>query len=126
MNLLLDMNMPPQLCPLFRNAGHNARFWGQIGDIHAADIVILSWARSEGYTLVTKDLDFTDILATTGAHSPSVIQVRFDSRKIGPFYSTILAAMDKFHEELLAGAVVVVEETKSRIRILPIQRRAKT
>ena len=49
--------------------------WSTV-DIRAADDVIMSWARENGFIVFTHDLDFGVLLALTQAENPSVIQVR--------------------------------------------------
>jgi predicted nuclease of predicted toxin-antitoxin system len=76
MNLLLDMNLSPDLCALFAAEGWSSLHWSQVGDPRAPDSLILAWAHSHDHIVVTHDLDFGAILAATQAAGPSVVQVR--------------------------------------------------
>ena len=80
----------------------------------------MDWARLNGYVLFTHDLDFGTMLALTHAAGPSVIQVR--GRDVLPDHMLpiIVTALNQHESELTAGALVVVDEVKSRVRILPI------
>jgi predicted nuclease of predicted toxin-antitoxin system len=120
MKLLIDMNLSPMLCPMLAEAGYEARHWSSVGDPRAADPELLSWAKRESFVLVTHDLDFGAILAATGFASPSVVQIR--RRDISPesLIKALTNALSAYHAELENGALVVVDEIKSRVRILPI------
>ena len=76
MKLLIDMNISPRLVDLLTDAGHQAAYWGTIGQPDAEDSEILNWAAQNGYVILTNDLDFGAILAATRHQSPSVIQIR--------------------------------------------------
>ena len=58
-------------------------------------------------------------LALTHVLEPSVIQLR--GQKVLPEHARplVLAALERYEAELAEGALVVIEESKSRIRILP-------
>ena len=70
--------------------------------------------------LVTHDLDFGSILAITRAAGPSVVQVRMQDVLSDRFISLISAAVKQFEAELRADALVIVDEDRSRVRVLPI------
>ena len=76
MKILIDMNLSPQWVAVFEGTGKQALHWSHVGPHNAPDHEILSYAKAEGYTVFTHDLDFGAILAATNADSPSVIQVR--------------------------------------------------
>jgi len=120
MKLLIDMNLSPQLVRLLTDAGHHATYWGMIGKRNAEDGEILNWAKENGYVIVTNDLDFGAILAITGLESPSVVLFRrreVFSHVIAPL---ILYAIENFAVELDAGALIVVDEYRYRVRLLPL------
>lgn len=121
MKIVIDMNLSPDWVLALTQAGHDAIHWLTIGDPGARDAVIMDWAATHGYVVFTHDLDFSAILATTQASVPSVIQLR--SQDILPDASAnpILAALQQFSRELEAGALITVDETRTRARILPIR-----
>jgi predicted nuclease of predicted toxin-antitoxin system len=118
--LLVDMNLSVEWVPLLTQAGRPAAHWSTVGDPRAADATIMAWARANGYVVLTHDLDFGTALALTHASGPSVLQVRGQNvlpEHMGPL---ILAALGQYGSVLAAGALVVVEESRSRVRILPL------
>lgn len=60
------------------------------------------------------------MLALTRADGPSVIQVRGQNVLPDHMSGIVLAALKQYESDLAAGALVVVDEAKSRVRILPI------
>ena len=80
----------------------------------------MAWALANGYVVFTHDLDFGTMLALTHAAGPSVLQMRGQNvlpEDIGP---VVIAALRQHDAELAAGALIVVELRKSRVRVLPI------
>ncbi len=120
MRLVLDMNLSPDLRAQLGAAGHEAVHWSTLGAPTASDESIMIYARDRDLVVVTHDLDFGAILAATHADGPSVIQVRIGDVLSDRFVSLVSTAVTRFESDLLAGALVVVDETRSRVRVLPI------
>ena len=118
--LLIDMNLSPEWALELARHGYSALHWSTVGDPRAADTAIMAWARANSCAVFTHDLDFGTILALTHADGPSVLQVRGQNilpEHMGPL---VLAALRQYETELISGALVVVEEKKSRVRVLPL------
>ncbi len=122
MKILLDMNLSPDWVTVFAKNKISSVHWSTIGDPRAEDTEIIDWARTNEYIVFTHDLDFGAMLALTGAESPSVIQVR--TQDVTPTHlKTIVLEVLKNHKELLeAGALVILDEGRERVRILPLKR----
>ena len=71
------------------------------------------------YVVFTLDLDFGALLATTRVQGPSVIQVRTQDVMPQSFGSRMVQILRQHQPILEKGALVTVDETKSRVRILP-------
>jgi predicted nuclease of predicted toxin-antitoxin system len=123
MNILLDMNVSVEWIKPFRDAGLNCIHWSQIGDIRAPDVEIFQWAAQHQYIVYTHDLDFGAILAATNTQFPSVIQIR--SQKFFPDNSLtikyIINSLQHYANDLQDGALITIDEQKSRVRILPLK-----
>ena len=63
MKILIDMNLSPQWVAVFEGTGKQALHWSHVGPHNAPDHEILFYAKAEGYTVFTHDLDFGAILA---------------------------------------------------------------
>lgn len=120
MRFLLDMNIAPGLCAKLEAAGHEAIHWSSVGAPNAPDEIIMGHAREHGQVLLTHDLDFGSILAITHAAGPSVVQVRMEDVLSDRYVALIAAAVRQFDSELREGAIVIVDENRSRVRVLPI------
>jgi predicted nuclease of predicted toxin-antitoxin system len=118
--LLIDMNLSPEWVAELARHGYHSIHWSAIGDPRAADVAIMAWARDNSYAVFTHDLDFGTLLALTHADGPSVLQVRGQNIFPSHMGSLVIAALRQYEAELLSGALVVVEEKKSRVRVLPL------
>ncbi len=121
MKILIDMNLSPEWEEVLRSAGWPATHWSGVGRLDASDREILSWAQANGHVLFTHDLDFGAILAISGADSPSVIQVRTQDLTPSQLLPFILRVLNQFREALTAGALISVDETSARARVLPLK-----
>ncbi len=120
LRLLVDVNLSPEWIAELDRHGYSAVHWSTVGDPRAADAVIMAWARDNEYVVFTHDLDFGALLALTHADGPSVLQVRGQNvlpEDIGPL---VMAAVRQHESALAAGAIIVVDKRKARVRVLPL------
>lgn len=120
LRIVVDMNLSVEWTHLLEQEGWSAIHWSSIGDPRADDATIMDWALRNGYVVFTHDLDFGTALALTHAGGPSVIQMRGQRvlpEHVGP---VLLAAVKQYQEELTVGALVVIEQAKNRVRVLPL------
>ena len=124
MKILIDMNLSPNWTTAFAAANIESVHWSTVGDPRAEDTEIMEYARANDYVVFTHDLDFGTLLALTQAESPSVVQVR--AQNILPLHlaNTVVAVLRVNEETLEQGALIVVDEGRARVRILPLQRRS--
>jgi len=120
LRIVVDMNLSPEWIPLLEQAGWTAVHWSSVGDPTADDATIMSWAVAEDYVVFTHDLDSGTALALAHTGKPSVIQIRAQRVLPDQIGEMVLAALRQYEQELSAGALVVVEPAKSRVRILPL------
>jgi len=120
--LLVDMNLSPQWIPLLQSAGHEAVHWSEVGDPRAADADLMQWAMTNDYAVFTHDLDFGTMLALSGAAGPSVLQVRCLNVLPEVIGSLVLSMLRTYATEIEQGALVVADERRERVRILPLNR----
>ena len=114
------MNLSPLWVEALGDRGVEAVHWSEAGDPGAPDHEIMQWARSRGCVVFTHDLDFSRVLALTGAEGPSVVQLRSQAVLPDDAGPLVFAAIEQ-HEALLEqGALVVVDATTARARVLPI------
>ena len=118
--LLLDMNLSPQWVRALRKHGWQAVHWSDVGDPRASDREIMDWAAANEYVAFTHDLDFATMLALSHDAGPSVLQIRAENIMPDHSADSIIAALTQHERDLSAGALVVVDERRSRVRVLPI------
>ncbi len=120
MKLLIDMNLSPDWVKELQSRGWQTVHWSTIGAPDATDRTIMDWAREHDCVVFTHDLDFGAVLAVTRAAGPSVIQVRTQDvmpKHLGPLLASILSQ----HQSVLEkGALLIVDESKARVRLLPL------
>jgi predicted nuclease of predicted toxin-antitoxin system len=120
MKLLVDMNLSPSWKGYLRSVGIEAVHWSEIGPGNAPDSALFQWARDHDHIVFTHDLDFGAMLALTAAESPSVFQVRTEDVSPSALGDRVVALLRRFEPELNAGALLVVDELRERIRLLPL------
>jgi predicted nuclease of predicted toxin-antitoxin system len=124
MKILIDMNLSPDWAAAFAAENIESVHWSIVGDPRAEDIEIMDYARANDYVVFTHDLDFGTLLALTQAESPSVLQVRAQNILPSHLANTVVAVLRANEETLEQGALIVVDEGRARVRILPLQRRS--
>jgi predicted nuclease of predicted toxin-antitoxin system len=120
MKVLIDMNLSPRWAKVLMDAGLEAVHWSQLGAGDAADIEIMAYARANDYVVLTHDLDFAGILAATHGKKPSVVQIRAEQLNPDVIGKHIVAALQQLAVELAQGALVTVDPTRTRMRVLPL------
>jgi predicted nuclease of predicted toxin-antitoxin system len=81
----------------------------------------MDWALANRYVVFTHDLDFGTTLALTHATGPSVLQIRGQDVLPDRMGGLVIAAVGQHEALLAAGALVVVDYRKNRVRILPLR-----
>lgn len=120
MKILVDMNLSPSWVPVLGASGHEALHWSSVGAPDAPDSVIMDWARTNRYLVFTHDLDFGAILAATQGLAPSVIQIRTRDVTPAACAGILLDALVQFSGHLEQGALVSLDQNRSRVRVLPL------
>ena len=121
MRLLVDMNLSPDWVTVLKSAGWEAIHWSTVGNPRATDWEIMAWARAQKHVVFTHDLDFGTLLALTHAGSPSVIQVRTQDVTPAAIGALVVNALRQFEDTLEKGALIVLDEARSRARVLPLE-----
>jgi predicted nuclease of predicted toxin-antitoxin system len=123
MKILIDMNLSPDWVTSLREAGFESIHWSKVGDPSASDEIIMDYARVHGCVVFTHDLDFGAILAATHTEAPSVIQIRTQDVDPASLAKAVVSLLHEFGGHLERGALVCLDESTRRVRILPIKGR---
>ena len=122
MRILIDMNLSPEWEAVFERAGWPSRHWSDVGSPCAPDSEIMEWARAMGFIVFTHDLDFSAILAATGAVGPGVVQLRCEDPRPSAMEVIVVSALRSHREALEAGALITLDPRRLRLTLLPLKR----
>lgn len=116
------MNLSPDWVAYFENGGIEAIHWSSVGLPTAKDSEIIDHALRNNLIVLTHDLDFGAILALTNSEGPSVIQIRSQNIIPSRLADTVIQTIQRNNEHLIRGALIVIDEFKERVRVLPLSR----
>jgi predicted nuclease of predicted toxin-antitoxin system len=120
MKLILDQGLPRSAVGILQTLGYEAVHVGDIGMSTATDREIIALAAEKGAVVVTLDADFHAILALSGVRIPSVLRLRVQGKGSSEIAKLIAKVLTVCEEEIEHGAVVTANESRARLRRLPI------
>lgn len=120
MKFLGDVGVSTSTLGALREAGYDAVHLREQNLHRLPDDSILLKAIEEGRTIITFDLDFGDLLATGGGRLPSVIIFRLHNQTPPNVTKKLFDLLALETPRLEAGVLIIVEDTRYRIRQLPV------
>ena len=122
MRFLADMGVSQRVVEWLRASGHDAIHLRDEGLQRLPNGRIFAKAFDEPRVILTFDLDFGEIVAGSHGKVVSVVLFRLHDTRTPHVIDRLYTALGEAADELAAGAIAVVEETRLRVRKLPIGR----
>ena len=120
MQFLADMGISMRVVEWLRLQSHDVVHLRDRGLQRLPNGDIFQLALQEKRIVLTFDLDFGEILALSGGNLVSVILFRLHNTRSDHVINRLEFVLQQSSPELARGAIVVVEESRHRIRKLPI------
>jgi predicted nuclease of predicted toxin-antitoxin system len=121
MRFIADINVSRRIVEELCDAGHDAVHVSVLMDCRAKDKQILEEGRRRNAVVVSHDQDFAAILATTGALTPSLINIRVSYVDVDRLARMILSVVQATAQDLSTGAIVTIDDRGVRIHQLPVR-----
>lgn len=113
MRVLLDTCVWGGARTVLASSGHEVEWTGS-WDQDPGDEEILSYAAKNSMVLVTLDKDFGELAIVRGMKHSGIIRIAgMKAQEQGP---AVVALLQKYERELLAGAIVTASAERVRIR----------
>jgi len=120
MRFLADMGVSSRVVEWLRNNGHDAKHLREEGLHRMPNGEIFKKAIHENRIIITFDLDFGEIVALSKGKKTSVILFRLHNTRTSHLLNRLSVVLQNSARALEEGAVVVVEESRHRVRYLPL------
>lgn len=121
MKILVDNALSPSVAESLRRAGYAATHVRDVGIPHAPDAEILEFAATDGFVVLTADSDFAMMLAVQNRASPSLLLIDGVLANHPDEHARLVVEnLPQVADALEAGAIVVFEPSRIRVRRLPV------
>jgi len=120
MRFLIDNALSPSIAEDLNKNGYDAIHLRDVGMATAADRIIMNYALQHDRIIVSADTDFGTLLTLRQHSKPSFVLFRQSDKRPSNLLIHLMANLERFKDDLEKGAVIVIEDTRIRVRNLPI------
>lgn len=120
MRYLADVHISPITIGTLRAKGYEVFRVTEFLPPTATDRELVDLARREGAVLITADLDFSALIATSGQTRPSLISLRLAFPTPARVTAVLEQTLPQIQPDLERGAIASIDEASIRVRRLPI------
>jgi predicted nuclease of predicted toxin-antitoxin system len=120
MRLLADLHVSPRTVQFLRALGHDVVRVSEILSPTSSDETVVARAAQDARAILTQDLDYSAIIALSGAKAPSLISLRLSSSRFEYVNAVLQRVLPTIEPDVLQGTIITVEDHRVRRRSLPI------
>lgn len=121
LSFIADIHISPLTVSYLQKLGYKISRVTDFLSASVPDNQIIELARTQDAVIITQDLDFSYIIALSGQNKPSVISLRVGNANPQVISQLLQNIIPQISKDLEEGAIVSVEESKFRIRKLPVK-----
>ena len=114
------MNFLPRWGEMLSNAGLEAIHWSNVGAATATGEIIMAFAHTGPWSVLTNDVDFGLLLAASLDDGPSVVQLRARHTNSDAHGEAVVRSIRWAAPQLEPGALLTVDPGRMRVRLLPL------
>lgn len=120
MRFLADMGVSLRVVEWLRNRGDDVVHLREQGLQRLPNGDIFAKATAEGRVVLTFDLDFGEIVALSRGSRTSIVVFRLRNTRTEHVIARLEPVLEESNDALGQGAVVIVEDSRHRVRLLPV------
>ena len=120
MRLIADVHISPRTVRFLESLGNDIIPVQSVLPPNASDLDITATAAAQDRAVLTQDLDFSRILATTGAASPSIVSLRLSDARVDSVNRRLQHVLPVLEEDVANGVIATVGDNRVRTRRLPL------
>ena len=121
MKLLIDECLARLVADRLTAAGHDAIHVSDRSLLGRPDDTVLDLALREGRVVISGDTDFGELLAKSGARTPSVVLLRRTSHRPAEQAALLITNLPALEADLTSGAIIVISDDRIRVPNLPVK-----
>ena len=120
MRLIADVHISPRTVNFLNTLGHDVISSDSVLPVDAPDEEIVELAARQGRAVLTQDLGFSAIVASSRSAIPSLVSLRLSRPLVDVVNQRLEQVLPTLEDDVAVGVIASVEDERVRIRLLPI------